>query len=147
MYLISDNRHYMFYLWNKFFRRYFYLRYLLAPVYAFCFYTIFAQFLGFNFIFIEKFSFIKKSSDGYSRLWKLNLLLCIGASLIPSALLEFRYFIQPFILIAFHINNRNTKLADWSEIGLYVVINAIILYAYIYLPFKWPDGSIARFIW
>lgn len=46
LYLISDNRHYMFYIWNKFFKGRLLFREILSPVYVLSVYIVFSRFLG-----------------------------------------------------------------------------------------------------
>ncbi|KAJ8986259.1 hypothetical protein NQ317_009968 [Molorchus minor] len=39
-YLLADNRHYFFYIWNRFYGKYQFVRYVMVPVYIFAWYAI-----------------------------------------------------------------------------------------------------------
>merc|ERR1712059_80577 len=80
-YLLADNRHYTFYLWRKVFMRHWSIKFFLIPGYLLGFYHI---------------SRCLTKSD---LILKLCLPLCLVLSLVPQLLLEFRYFIIPFLLV------------------------------------------------
>mmetsp|Transcript_18805 Transcript_18805/g.23823 ORF Transcript_18805/g.23823 Transcript_18805/m.23823 type:complete len:211 (+) Transcript_18805:718-1350(+) len=144
LYLLSDNRHYMFYIWNKFFRHKALFRQFLAPFYVVTLYITFFRFLG-----------------GQSILWRFLFFLCTCASLIPSELLEFRYFICPSVLALLHQNcstqsrslqpnlNKyfNPGVLHVVECVLYLLFNVLLCIVFVYFPITQEDGSIARFMW
>jgi alpha-1,2-glucosyltransferase len=35
----------------------------------------------------------------------------------------------------------------WTVLAAYMVVNAVTLYIFLYRPYQWVDGSIARFMW
>ena len=80
-YLLADNRHYTFYLWNRLYARHFYFRYLMAPVY------LFGGHLVWNVCFQKR-----------STVFRLIYAACLALSVVPQRLLEPRYFILPFII-------------------------------------------------
>lgn len=71
----------------------------------------------------------------------LLLLVCIIFLTIFQKLLEFRYFILPFILLRLSINDKkNSKL--FLELSQAVIINIITLYIFCHRIFYWsthPD--------
>jgi hypothetical protein len=80
-YLLADNRHFTFYLWRRVFMRHWTFKYLLIPVYMF------------------GFLHIGRSLSKCDLTLKLALPVCLALSLVPQLLLEFRYFIIPFLLV------------------------------------------------
>ena len=78
--------------------------------------------------------------------------------LIPSPLLEFRYFILPFVMLRLHVveyaGSSVRKLA--AESLVYLAVNALTLYVFLYRPFTqngddgghWFQSAVQqRFIW
>ncbi|CAD6572579.1 MAG: glucosyltransferase [Cyphobasidiales sp. Tagirdzhanova-0007] len=107
-FLLADNRHYPFYLWRKIINRHRLARYAIIPAYI-----ISASLLCQSIVRAE--------------VWKLLPLLCFlgvtALTLIPTPLLEFRYFIVPYLFLRLHM--RSGK--QWqlpSEYVLYVTVNA-----------------------
>lgn len=129
-YLISDNRHYPFYIWRKIINRHWAARYALIPIY----------FLSWCLISNEL-------KAGTTNLWMLIFYACTFVTLVPQKLLEFRYFIVPFLLFRLHIRTP-TYLELLIEFLLYSGINAGTIYLFIYKPFYWPsEESVQRFMW
>lgn len=150
-YLLADNRHYPFYVWKNVFQRHFAVKYLLVPVYAVLAVYLFAVL-----------------AQGNSPLWVTSFLVCCLLSLVPQKLLEFRYFILPFLLFRIHTHHEphhnssspgNTNqshtpslfpplLALVAELAFYVALNAATIWVFLYRPFKWPNSDQwQRFIW
>jgi len=134
-YLLSDNRHYMFYVWKNFYRRFDpTFKYAMIPVYVTC--GALMQ-CGWS------------SAQSKSRLFQLSYWLSVCLCLMPTPLVEPRYFIFPTCMWMLHAaptlcsSLRRTTLT----IILYVLINALTLFIFIHRPFRAPDGSIGRFMW
>ena len=79
---------------------------------------------------------------------KLVLPVCVAINLLPQLLLEFRYFIIPYLLIRAQI-----KPVCWKSLALESVtmltINAVTMFLFLYKPFSWdhdPDTE-QRFMW
>ncbi|KAL6077425.1 glucosyltransferase [Balamuthia mandrillaris] len=151
-YLLADNRHYPFYVWKNFFKRHVALRYLYVPIYL----------LGIYFIS----SLLSQS--GRSVLWQFMFWGCTCMVLIPAHLLEFRYFITPFLILQLNLNpssppsssftkpttrqkaNTNATcfyLINLSELFIHTSINLLTIYVFVFVPYVWGDGSIARWMW
>jgi len=129
-YLISDNRHYPFYIWRKIINCNWSARYLLVPVY-----------------FLSSIVMFNELSKESNNLWILFFFLCSFITLVPQKLLEFRYFIVPYILFRLHIKTPS-YIELLLEFLLYTCINAITICLFIYRPFHWPaDESVQRFMW
>lgn len=118
-YLLADNRHYTFYVWSKLFGRYPYIRYALVPLYMYVYW-----FLN------EKLSHIN---------WMLRscLWVCVGAALVPQKLMEFRYFVVPYLILRLHMKEESAK-SLLLEIICYICINVFTFYIFLYKPIFWP---------
>lgn len=128
-YLLADNRHYPFYVWKRIFQRHDLVRFLLIPGYVFAMW---------NFLDTLKHK---------SLFWYLAFCVCLVLATIPQKLLEFRYFILPYLLYRIHVP-LPSLLRLMLEFGLYTVVNAAALYIFLYKTFKWPDSNDAqRFMW
>lgn len=128
-YLLADNRHFTFYIWRRFFARHFLCKYLLIPFYLLFFFYIFDSF----------------SNSVES---KLIFFLCICSTIIPAHLLEFRYFIIPFILWRLNVIVKRQSFL-YIEILSNICLNGLALYLFLEKPFKWPNKPYEwqRFMW
>ena len=129
-YLLADNRHFTFYIWRRLVLKHWSLRYLLTPVYIFSVYHL-SQCLARSELMV-----------------KLVLPVCVVINLVPQLLLEFRYFIIPFILIRAQL-----KPVCWRSLALesvtVILINTLTIYLFLFRPFRWehqPDSD-QRFMW
>ena len=129
-YLLADNRHYTFYLWRKVYMRHWMVKYLLIPLYAFGFYHI------------------CKCMAKSDLVFKLVIPVCIIISLVPQYLLEFRYFILPYLLIRSQLKPHSWKLLVLESV-LLGTINIATLYIFLYKPFYWDQepANVQRFMW
>lgn len=128
-YLLADNRHYPFYVWKKVFQRHELVQYLLVPAYVFA---------GWSFLDSVKYR---------SLFWILALLVCIVAATVPQKLLEFRYFIIPYLMYRLHMPLPSLPRLI-IEFLLYTVVNAATIYIFISKTFQWPDSTAKqRFMW
>jgi hypothetical protein len=85
-YLLADNRHYTFYIWKKFFKQTENAKYFYTIIYFVAAYSLW-ELLG---------------SSKRTFLWRIFFFLSVCAALVPSSLLEFRYFIIPYFFIFLH---------------------------------------------
>ena len=57
-----------------------------------------------------------------------------------------RYFTTPLMLLALHM-----APMTWHQLALtgaaYAAMDAAAVYMFLFLPYSWPDGSTARFMW
>ncbi|KAK3932622.1 Dol-P-Glc:Glc(2)Man(9)GlcNAc(2)-PP-Dol alpha-1,2-glucosyltransferase [Frankliniella fusca] len=128
-YLLADNRHYTFYVWRRIINREWWSRYMITPFYM----------LGCILI-----ASILKRTDF---VFQVGFIFCLIASIVPQSLLEFRYFIIPYMLLRLQI----LKPEIWqllSEMGLYVLVNASTILIFSQKTIKWPDmEEPQRFLW
>lgn len=130
-YLLADNRHYPFYIWRKVYARYWSVKYAIVPLYMFAAFCIHRQ-LSFK----------------QHRLWLVMFYICVAVVTVPQKLLEFRYFIIPYIMYRLHI-----PLASYTrlvlECMLYVAVNAATFYLFLEKPFHWAHSpkEVQRFMW
>ncbi|XP_024228904.1 putative Dol-P-Glc:Glc(2)Man(9)GlcNAc(2)-PP-Dol alpha-1,2-glucosyltransferase [Oncorhynchus tshawytscha] len=128
-YLLADNRHYPFYVWKRIFQKHEVVRFALIPAYVFA---------AWNFMDTLK---------SRSLFWSLALLVCLLAATVPQKLLEFRYFIVPYLLYRLHMPLPSlTRLV--LEFLFYTAVNAATLYIFINKTFQWPNSpAVQRFMW
>lgn len=128
-YLLADNRHFPFYIWKRIFQRHELMRFVLVPAYLFA---------GWNF------------ADSFklrSLFWNLAFLSCLLAATVPQKLLEFRYFIVPYLMYRLHMPLPSLPRL-LLEFLLYTAVNAATLYIFITKTFHWPDSTeTQRFMW
>ncbi|CAH3024901.1 unnamed protein product [Porites evermanni] len=130
-YLLADNRHYPFYVWRKVYARHQLVKYLMIPAYMFA-----------GFCIHEKLT-LKQH-----RLWVIIFYTCVAIVTVPQKLLEFRYFIIPYIFYRLHV-----PLVSYvrllTECVLYVAVNAFTIYLFLEKPFSWSHSpeEVQRFMW
>ncbi|XP_033106523.1 putative Dol-P-Glc:Glc(2)Man(9)GlcNAc(2)-PP-Dol alpha-1,2-glucosyltransferase isoform X2 [Anneissia japonica] len=130
-YLVADNRHYTFYVWMKIYSRHELVRLALIPIYLYGGWSIFDSL----------------DTEPGTYLFKIVFFICIAAATVPQKLMEFRYFIVPYLLTRLHMST-GSYLQLITEFILYQVINFITLFLFAYKPFTWPNSNdIQRFMW
>lgn len=98
-----------------------------------------------------------------SPLWRWAFFISAAIVLVPASLLEFRYFIIPFLFILLHSMppipreaGDKKKAASYLpgptcvlilELVLFAVVNAVTFYIFLHRPFLWPSGEVARIMW
>ncbi|XP_017517903.1 dol-P-Glc:Glc(2)Man(9)GlcNAc(2)-PP-Dol alpha-1,2-glucosyltransferase [Manis javanica] len=128
-YLLADNRHYTFYVWKRVFQRYKIVKYLLVPIYIFAGWSI------------------ADSLKSKSVFWNLMFFICLFTVLVPQKLLEFRYFILPYVIYRLNIPLPPTSRLV-CELGCYTIVNFLTFYIFLNKTFQWPDSEdIQRFMW
>ena len=112
------------------------LRLFLAPIYVTSFYIVFSKFLG-----------------KQTLLWRSFFFFACCGSLVPSALLEFRYFIVPLVFGILHADDqpllslKHQRKENIAEFICFMLVNILLLFIFIYLPFHSLEGSLSRFMW
>lgn len=129
LYLISDNRHYTFYIWGRLYNRHQLVKFLLVPFYLYSYWS-FSALLGQR-----------------DTVWKIVFGICLLAATVPQKLLEFRYFIIPYLIFRLNIK-QGSWLQLCAEILFYLLVNFVTVYLFINKPFKWDNSSdVQRFMW
>lgn len=137
-FLLSDNRHFTFYLWRRILNIHPLSRFALTPGYLLAIRLIYDHLAA---------------SSTLTPLPFLFYLLSLAVTLIPSPLIEPRYFIIPFVLLRLHMRipgatagARSLRLA--MEMLLNVSVTAATVWLFLEKPFEW-EGRVdkMRFMW
>lgn len=129
-YLLADNRHYTFYVWRRILTPTDWSQMAAVPVYVFGGFCVLHSIRRTHIMF------------------KLAFPLCVVLNLTPQLLLEFRYFVLPYLMYRLQVRPQTWwKLA--AETALYAVINGVTIYMFLARPFKWSHDPEAtqRFMW
>ncbi|OQR74325.1 putative Dol-P-Glc:Glc(2)Man(9)GlcNAc(2)-PP-Dol alpha-1, partial [Tropilaelaps mercedesae] len=102
-YLLSDNRHYTFYLWRKFLSKEA-VRQVLIVVYIFVGYGLYS------------------CVRHMKRSWIVLFTLCTAITVVPQKLLEFRYFLWPYMLIRLHFREQKYQIV--AEMVAFIALNS-----------------------
>uniref|UniRef100_A0A1A9UXY2 Dol-P-Glc:Glc(2)Man(9)GlcNAc(2)-PP-Dol alpha-1,2-glucosyltransferase n=1 Tax=Glossina austeni TaxID=7395 RepID=A0A1A9UXY2_GLOAU len=130
-YLLADNRHYTFYIWQRFYGRYIWFKYAMCPIYVICL------------------TIIHQSIEHLNRNFTIMFYIAVFLSLCFQRLLEVRYFLIPFVLFRLHIKpNIRSRIPQWLELSIYVAINALTFYIFFTKEIRWKDyKEPQRIIW
>lgn len=127
-YLLADNRHYTFYIWKRLLSKS-ELKILLVPWYLYGLYCIHDTIRYKNVAF------------------KIVYWCCVTISLVPQQLLEFRYYIIPYLIFRLQMKPG----LPWQfvmESFTSIVVNLVTVYLFVTKTFYWPDSSRPqRIIW
>lgn len=127
-YILADNRHYTFYIWKRLLSKQ-HLRDLVIPWYVFGMYCIHDT--------------IKHKSITF----KITYWACVVVTLVPQKLLEFRYFIIPYLLFRLQMKPGLFWQLLFESI-ISIVINVLSIYLFVTKTFYWPDSPLPqRIIW
>lgn len=124
-YVLADNRHYWFYLWNRFIGRYTAFKYLLIPIYYVSLFAIWQNISHLRF------------------LTQINYIFCLCIVLIPQLLVEPRYFILPYIFYRLHMK-RPHKWQICLESFTTLAINIFQFLIFTNKVFYWKDQPYAQ---
>ncbi|XP_048410334.1 dol-P-Glc:Glc(2)Man(9)GlcNAc(2)-PP-Dol alpha-1,2-glucosyltransferase [Stegostoma tigrinum] len=128
-FLLADNRHYTFYIWKNIFQRHELIKYMLVPGYIFALWA-----------FVE-------TLKSKSVFWNLAFFICLAAATVPQKLLEFRYFIMPYLIYRLNIP-MPLGFKILAELAMYFGINVLTVYLFLYKTFQWQDSTeVQRFMW
>ncbi|KAJ7596752.1 glucosyltransferase [Mycena floridula] len=127
-FLLSDNRHYTFYVWRRIFMFHPTVPYLLTPVYLAC---TWAWFL--------------RAGHDATLLQMLLLPVLTIFTLLPTPLLEPRYFLVPYILLRSQITDLSGSALILEGVW-YTAINIATMGIFLYLP-REAGGEVLRFMW
>lgn len=90
---------------------------------------------------------LDKGAALYQMLRKVGLLVAIALVLVPTPLLEPRYFVLPIMMTQLHSSGEQTLTMLHLQATLFIVVNMLTLYVFVERPFMWPGGEVARFMW
>jgi len=124
-FLLSDNRHFTFYVWRRIYLLHPLVPYILIPAYLAC-----------------AWAWYLRAGRDQTMLQTLALPVFMLPTLLPTPLLEPRYFLIPYILMRSQISD----VPLWGLIleGIwYAVINVVTMGVFLYLPRE----GVGRFMW
>ena len=126
-YLLADNRHYTFYLWRKIIQKW---TLALVPMYFFASFCLLYS--------------LRRTDLAF----KVAYPICLILNVMPQYLLEFRYFVIPFMFYRLQVRPQSW-LKLLAELIIFTIVNIVTLYLFIYVPFTWPQnpGEHQRFMW
>lgn len=129
-YLLADNRHYTFYVWNRWFGRYPFAIYATVPAYVFLLYNLYVNLKDQNCI-----SFL------------MPFCICLFCVLGLQKMIEVRYFLIPYIILRLRFF-RPTNLIVLAEFFWYMIINVATFYVFFKKEVMWSDFEhVQRIIW
>ena len=129
-YLLADNRHYTFYIWNRWYGKYDFAIYATVPIYIFLLFSIYDNLKDQNCI-----SFLLPYTVS------LTLVLAL------QKLIEIRYFLIPYIVLRLRFS-RPSFLVVFSEFIWYIIINVAVFYVFCEKQVFWDDFDyVQRIMW
>lgn len=132
-YLLADNRHFTFYVWNRFFGRHEFAKYLAIPVYVVTL-TLLQQNL-------------QRMNVSLSHLFVIGLFATIGV----QRLIEVRYFLLPYLFLRLFSKEAKDKQYPvylGLELLFYIIVNCGSFYMFFTKEIRWKDfADIQRIIW
>ncbi|KAJ2510615.1 glucosyltransferase [Coemansia sp. RSA 2049] len=135
-FLLSDNRHYPFYVWKNLVRRHWTVRYAAIPAYVYSAAAIHRC--------------LAARSAPTDALWRAVFAVCTAAVLVPSPLLEPRYFTIPLVIARLHMADTTFGMRRLAmEAAWCGAINAVTIWVFLNKPFAWDSepGRLQRFMW
>ncbi|XP_059614401.1 putative Dol-P-Glc:Glc(2)Man(9)GlcNAc(2)-PP-Dol alpha-1,2-glucosyltransferase [Phlebotomus argentipes] len=128
-YLLADNRHYTFYLWNRFYAKHL-ARYLAISVYVF------------------GVTSILELLEGQSAGYKLIYFACTIVSIALQSMIEVRYFLIPFLILRLSHAKPMKFSSILLEFAFNIAINIITFYIFFTKTFYWSDyAEPQRIMW
>jgi alpha-1,2-glucosyltransferase len=137
-FILSDNRHYIFYYFKKIYLKD-NLRHALLIYLS----------LTYSIIINDNLKLLKDTKI-------ISLIICSFLTLVPSKLVELRYFTPCYIIFIILINYNKENFDDlhqyifsWSNITGHFIINSITIYIFLFKPFenKFMNNEISRFMY
>ncbi|CAH0562281.1 unnamed protein product [Brassicogethes aeneus] len=120
-YMLADNRHYIFYIWHRFYAKYESFRYLIVIVYIFAIYVV-----------------MKKLWYKNDVTYAFPYTFCVIVVLIMQKLIEFRYFLVPYILFRLKLKNV-TQESITLEFLSHVLVNILTFYTFFSKELTWSN--------
>lgn len=128
-FILADNRHYSFYVYRYFLSKR-WIRSLAIPA-----------LVSLSILHSKIFT-----TGTINIMSKPVFWLCTFICLVPTPLLEFRYFTVPYLLLLLSRPWDSQELL-FSNLFFSMLVNAAVMYAFLYRPFRSPEGSLSRFMY
>ncbi|KAJ9475525.1 Dol-P-Glc:Glc(2)Man(9)GlcNAc(2)-PP-Dol alpha-1,2-glucosyltransferase [Pseudozyma hubeiensis] len=151
-YLLSDNRHYPSYVWRRFRRSY-----TLPGTGGYAVKPRFAVVPLFAVALIAWSRALTRNAGrkGTGALFNLLFWLATSAALVPTPLIEPRYFLMSYILLRIFshpkragVKGEEERKLKWMylalEVATYAVVNAITVGLFVLKPFEWPESAVNK---
>lgn len=137
---LADNRHFTFYIWRRLIQptkdSVAFALLIAAPLYHTGLWLLWPR---------------EKEQKGYTNIYtRIFYVVAVFATIVPSPLLEPRYYIVPYVIWrARHYTPVTTKIVPIVEFLWYSLINYGVLYLFLNKPFTWPSepNALQRFMW
>ena len=136
-FLLADNRHVSFHLWRRLLSRHVAIggvhlaaRYALVPLYLLCARLLYGPILA-----------------RHTPLRAAGLLACCALVLVPSPLLELRYLTLPAIILRLHSPPLVGAKGWGPPLAAFAAVDCAMLGVFLWRPYTWADGSVARLMW
>lgn len=142
-YLVADNRHYVFYLFRRVWHRTpLWTRHLPSPLYALTLTSMLSQ---------CHFPLHHTPSRNWphpSTLLRSLFVLCTLAVVVPQRLIEFRYFLVPYVLWRLSVHPPPTPAMALCELALHTTTNLATMAIFATKTFQFSDSTeTQRIIW
>ncbi|XP_013164154.1 PREDICTED: putative Dol-P-Glc:Glc(2)Man(9)GlcNAc(2)-PP-Dol alpha-1,2-glucosyltransferase [Papilio xuthus] len=129
-YLLADNRHYIFYIWNRWFGKYEFAKFATIPIYIFLLFSLYDNLKDQNCI-----SFL------------LPYFISTFVVLVLQKMIEVRYFLVPYIILRLRFVRSSYKIV-LMEFLWYIILNVVTFYIFFTKEVYWKDFDYAqRIIW
>nr|XP_023027925.1 putative Dol-P-Glc:Glc(2)Man(9)GlcNAc(2)-PP-Dol alpha-1,2-glucosyltransferase [Leptinotarsa decemlineata] len=131
-YLLADNRHYTFYVWNRLYGPKIYFRYFMIPIYMWALYVM-----------------VKYLYNKHDISFLIMYIPCLAAVLVTQKLVDVRYFLIPYIIFKLKMEyTSNISLFLIAELITNLMMNIFVFYRFFYRPIPWADyEELQRLIW
>ena len=139
-FLLADNRHFTFYLWKDILSRQ-WIRYAAIPLYA-------VSMVYSAALLVEAERINNPHPAATSTAWyALGLLAATVLCLVPSPLLELRYFTVPYLVYCWRLHSARTRREEGQREALLVLVlhclgNAFVFGVFLWKPIVSVDGEV-----
>ncbi|GAC95389.1 alpha-1,2 glucosyltransferase [Pseudozyma hubeiensis SY62] len=151
-YLLSDNRHYPSYVWRRFRKSY-----TLPGTGGYAVKPKFVVVPLFALALIAWSGALTRNAarKGTGALFNLLFWLATSAALVPTPLIEPRYFLMSYILLRIFSHPKGARVEGeeerrlrWVylalEVATYAAVNAITVGLFVLKPFEWPESAVNK---
>ncbi|XP_028174642.1 putative Dol-P-Glc:Glc(2)Man(9)GlcNAc(2)-PP-Dol alpha-1,2-glucosyltransferase [Ostrinia furnacalis] len=129
-YLLADNRHYTFYIWNRWYGKYNFARYVMVPIYTFLLLNLYENLRKHNCVSLL-----------------ISFCVSIFISLCFQKMIEIRYFLVPYMICRLRFRPPTYKYVI-LEFLWYSIINVAFFYVFFTKEIKWENfEQMQRIIW
>lgn len=129
-FLLSDNRHFTFYIWKDILNARPITRHLFVPLYLYSGWSVWESL----------------RSSRQLGIFMTVAMLSTLITLVPAKLVEFRYFTIPFMMMVLHMKPP-PAWPIFLTISQYIVVNGATLWIFLHWTRTGADGKVMRFMW